>query len=251
MSNVVKKNQKADVPTKSGKNYSYQYVDIAQIHEYLDNIGSKYIQKIERIDNDDYIMTKRCFNDKWEDEWLQGCKVVDATLYGNDNPAQKQGSAITYARRYSLLMSYGLATEDDDAQSLSNIDTNTNNYKEPTLEDAKKFVFQNGKHNGETLESVLETDKQYAKWWLNNKGNLYFKQCYELLTNTKLPTEKEQDERLQLINQINNMALDTDTGLEEIHNYFKVNSISEMSVKQMNECIKILERKVFEKIVND
>ena len=73
-------------------------------------------------------MTKRCFDNKWEEEWLQGSKVVDATLFGTDNPAQKQGSALTYARRYSLLMAFGLATEDDDAQSLS--DT-----KEITLED--------------------------------------------------------------------------------------------------------------------
>lgn len=111
----VKKNQTAKV----GEKYSYKYVDIAQIHDYLENINARYIQKIARIENDDYIMTKRCFDNKWEDEWLQGCKVVDATLYGVDNPAQQQGSALTYARRYSLLMAFGLATEDDDAQSLS------------------------------------------------------------------------------------------------------------------------------------
>lgn len=250
MGNVVKKNQKADVPTKSGKNYSYQYVDIAQIHDYLESINSKYIQKIQRIENDDYVMTKRCFDDKWEDEWLQGCKVVDATLYGNDNPAQKQGSALTYARRYSLLMAYGLATEDDDAQALNNFN-DKNQYKSPTLEEAKKYTFKGGKHAGKTIEQVINQDNQYVEWWLNNKADLYFKECYELLVGKKLPTEKEQDERLNLINQINNMALDTDTGLEEIHNYFKVNSISEMTVKQMNECIKILEKKVFEKIVND
>ena len=52
-------------------------------------------------------------------EPVQGCKVVDATLMGVNNPAQQQGSALTYARRYSLLMAYGLATEDDDAQSLT------------------------------------------------------------------------------------------------------------------------------------
>ena len=115
MSTKVKKNQTAKV----GEKYSYKYVDIAQIHDYLENINARYIQKIQRIETDDYIMTKRCFNDNWEDEWLQGCKVVDATLYGVDNPAQQQGSALTYARRYSLLMAFGLATEDDDAQSLS------------------------------------------------------------------------------------------------------------------------------------
>ena len=115
---TLKKNQTAEIPTKNGNKYSYQYIDIAQIHEYLESINSKYIQCIKRIENDDYIMTKRCFNNKWEDEGLQGCRVVQATLMGNNNPAQEQGSALTYARRYSLLMAYGLATEDDDANSL-------------------------------------------------------------------------------------------------------------------------------------
>ena len=119
MGTTVSKNKTAKVKTKSGNEYSYRYVDIAQVHEYLESINAKYIQKIQRIDDDDYIFTKRCFDNNWEEEWLQGSKVVDATLFGTDNPAQKQGSALTYARRYSLLMAFGLATEDDDAQSLS------------------------------------------------------------------------------------------------------------------------------------
>lgn len=125
---TVSKNKTAKVETKSGKRYSYRYVDIAQIHDYLESINAKYIQEIKRIDGDDYIMTKRCFDNKWDEEWLQGSKVVDATLFGTDNPAQKQGSALTYARRYSLLMAFGLATEDDDAQSLTQ-----KNSKAPSL----------------------------------------------------------------------------------------------------------------------
>ena len=67
---------------------------------------------------DDYIMTVKIIDGK-EQPPLRGARVVDATLVGNSNPAQQQGSALTYARRYSLLMAFGLATEDDDAQSLS------------------------------------------------------------------------------------------------------------------------------------
>ena len=54
-----------------------------------------------------------------ESEPIQGCRVVEAVLSGKSNPAQEHGSALTYARRYSLQMAYGLATEDDDAESLT------------------------------------------------------------------------------------------------------------------------------------
>lgn len=148
---TLKKNQTAEIPTKNGNKYSYQYIDIAQIHEYLESINSKYIQCIKRIENDDYIMTKRCFNNKWEDEWLQGCRVVQATLMGNNNPAQEQGSALTYARRYSLLMAYGLATEDDDANSL----------RKPVEEKkatAKQIDILLEYYQGENLTKLLEVN---------------------------------------------------------------------------------------------
>lgn len=184
----LKKNKKADIPTKGGKEYSYQYVDIAQIHEYLESIGAKYIQKIQRIEADDYIMTKRCFNGEWEEEWLQGCKVVDATLYGNDNPAQKQGSALTYSRRYSLLMAFGLATEDDDAQSL-----NKNKKEEPkayTLEEAENYKLTFGKYSGKTLKEIFDIDLSYIQW-LETKGDDQIKNCLRIIEeNNKMEQEQ-------------------------------------------------------------
>ena len=105
--------------SKNKNGYGYKYTDLAQIHEYLESINASYIQITKRIENDDYVMTKRCFDGVWEEEWLQGAKIVDAVLNGIKNPAQEQGSALTYARRYSLLMAFGLATEDDDAASLT------------------------------------------------------------------------------------------------------------------------------------
>lgn len=110
---TVSKNKTAN----TGK-YSYKYVDIAQVHEYLESINTRYYQYIDRLEGEDYVMTVPIVEGK-ELPPRRGCKVVDATLVGTSNPAQQQGSAITYARRYSLLMAFGLATDDDDAQSLS------------------------------------------------------------------------------------------------------------------------------------
>ena len=101
---------------KNKEGYGYCYTDLAEIHRYLEENNARYVQRIERIDGDDYIFTRRYIDGKWEEDWLQGCRVVNATLSGKSNPAQEQGSALTYARRYSLLMAFGLATDDDDAE---------------------------------------------------------------------------------------------------------------------------------------
>lgn len=241
MSNTIKKNQTADIPTKNGKNYSYQYVDIAQIHEYLESINAKYIQQIKRIENDDYVMTKRCFNDEWENEWLQGSKVVDATLYGNDNPAQKQGSALTYARRYSLLMAFGLATEDDDATSL--------NKTEITLDYAKNYVITFGnKHKNETLAQIYEDDAEYLDYLLGNTKDETLAKCIEyLFKNIENETDKktiENDEdRLKLIVEFTKLVTETNTDKELIYKTYKVKNNTEMTNEQLEQAIRKMKGK--------
>ncbi len=188
----IKKNQTAEIPTKSGSKYSYQYVDIAQIHDYLEQNNMKYYQYIQRIDNDDYIFTRRYIDGKWEDEALQGCKIVDATLYGNDNPAQKQGSAITYARRYSLLMAFGLATEDDDAASLGNQQnnkkrkTNADNYNEKVTESEAKTVYAVMTKKGLDVVSALKKNYNIA-----NTKDLTKAQYVSILNAMKKLPDKE------------------------------------------------------------
>mgnify|MGYP003295022394 CR=1 FL=1 len=103
---------------KNRQGYGYKYTDLAQIHEYLENNNITYYQYIERDEGDDYIFTVPIIDGK-EQSARRGCRVVQATLSGKSNPAQEQGSALTYARRYSLLMAFGLATEDDDGESLT------------------------------------------------------------------------------------------------------------------------------------
>ncbi len=98
--------------------YNYKYTDLAGVHEYLEQIKASYYQYIENVNGDDYIMTVPTIDGK-ELPARRGCRIVQAVLSGKSNPAQEQGSALTYARRYSLLMAFGLATEDDDGESLT------------------------------------------------------------------------------------------------------------------------------------
>ena len=111
---------------KNAQGYGYKYTDLAEINSMLGENNCDYIQRIVVENETDYIETKRCIDGIWEDEWIRGCRVIQATLSGKNNPAQEQGSGLTYARRYSLLMAFGLATTDDDAQIFDN--------KEKTIE---------------------------------------------------------------------------------------------------------------------
>ena len=232
METKIKKNQTANV----GK-YSYKYTDLAQIHTYLESINSKYIQKVERIDGDDYIFTKRCYGDVWEEEWLQGCRVVDATLIGVKNPAQEQGSALTYARRYSLLMAYGLATDDDDAQSLSTP-------KEVSQEDAEEYVLGFGKHKGKTIRELPD---EYIDWLLGNSKDEYLLKVIELITGKKQLNEDEQKEltdlTIELMKLMQRAEEETDFNREDMFEHYKTDRLT---IDQTKEAIAILKKKLGE-----
>lgn len=222
---------------KKTEGYGYKYTELADINKYCEDNGITYYQEVEtsEINQEDYIITYIIQNDKTTKH--RGCKIVNAVLQGIKNPVQEYGSSLTYCRRYSLLMALGLATEDDDGASLTQT-------KEATQDEAVKWVFGFGKYKNKTMLEVLQEDKQYVSWYLNNKANEYDKKCYELLTGEKLPTEEEQDERIILLHNINDLVLETDTDLENIHKHFKVSSLNELTTKQLSEVIEILNKKV-------
>jgi len=224
-----------EILNKNKEGYGYCYTDLAEIHRYLEQNNMRYYQYIERIDGDDYIMTvpQEKIDGKWFD-WnvRKGCKVVNATLNGKSNPAQEQGSALTYARRYSLLMAFGLATEDDDAESLSVV-------KEPTIEEAREYVLTFGKHSGKKLSEV---DKNYLVWLRENSKDAYIKKCVELIK--PLPNEEDQQEILQLITEVNELLDETNTDVDEFYKHYGVSSNGEMTLMQLRDAVSLLKRKV-------
>lgn len=106
---------------KNKEGYGYKYTDISKINEVLASLGWDYYQYVDVVDGEDYIMTVKINTETGATETVRGCRVVNASLQGVKNPAQEQGSALTYARRYSLLMAFGMATEDNDASNKSNV----------------------------------------------------------------------------------------------------------------------------------
>lgn len=176
--------EKETVLKKNKEGYGYKYTELSEIHNYLEKNGMKYYQEIETnsINGQDYILTYRYIDGKWEEKPKRGCKIVDATLSGIKNPAQEQGSALTYARRYSLLMAFGLATEDDDGASL----TRPQKEEITTKEQAEQYKIKFGKHAGKTIKELVETEKDYCNWLYNNeKTDPIIKKCLNLMLEDK------------------------------------------------------------------
>lgn len=218
---------------KNAEGYGYKYTDLSQIHTYLEANNMRYYQYIERIDTDDYIMTVKIIDGK-ELAPIRGCRVVNATLSGIKNPAQEQGSALTYARRYSLLMAFGLATDDDDAESLTV-------RKEPTKEDAENYILTFGKYKGERLLTVIEDDEWYKNYLLENGNDEYLKKCIELLSTD---TDAEKREINSLMAEFTMLVAKTNTDIGKIRSNYNVDDTGKMTVEQLKDAIEVLKKKL-------
>lgn len=168
--------------SKNADGYGYKYTDIAEIHNWLEEQGYQYQQYVEVIDGNDYIVTIPILNGEKQAP-MRGCRVVSAQLNGKSNPAQEHGAAITYARRYSLLMAFGLATTDDDVQCQTTYEKSEKGKNVTELENSKvnstkvtslkSKCFENNvdeafickKMNVSTLEDL--TEKQFL-WICHN-----------------------------------------------------------------------------------
>ena len=220
---------------KKTEGYGYKYTELADINKYCEDNGIRYNQEIEtcEINQKDYIITYLVENGEITKH--RGCQIVDAILQGIKNPVQEYGSSLTYCRRYSLLMALGLATEDDDASSLTQ-------QNDPTKEDAENYVITFGKYNGKLLSEVIK-DSWYKNYLLNG-DNEYIKKCIELLTGEKMPCQEEQQEILELINDLNGLVELTNTDYEKLLARYKVESNADMTPEQLKEAIEKLRAKL-------
>jgi hypothetical protein len=111
------------------------------------------------------------------------------------NDPQGLGSAITYARRYSLMAIVGIAPDDDDGEAAMGREKANNlqamaerPQEKPKPEKSAEYVVGFGKHKGKTLAQV-EKLADYVAWVEDNakKTNKPIEgQMKELIDNAKV-----------------------------------------------------------------
>jgi uncharacterized protein (DUF3820 family) len=120
---------------------------------------------------------------------------------------------------------------------------NAINNQTVTQEDADNYVLTFGKYKGKKLKEV---PKDYVEWLLGNRQDERMQKIIELATGITIPTEEEQDERINYMSQIQELAIEKDIDLEEVKDKFKVDSLTDMTTEQMKKCILAMQKKEVE-----
>ncbi len=179
--------------------FKNKYADVNTVLEAvvpaLTKVGLVMVQKtITKEDSQKYLLTQIIDIDKTTD-------LIDSEilLMTNKNDMQGLGSAITYARRYSIVNLLCLGAEDDDGQRASQNQYNApqrQNTPPPVKTITKEQIFQ--------LDAlIVETDTNRDSFieFLNTKGfnirnlndiqMLSFKSVYDILNQKKQNQVKE------------------------------------------------------------
>lgn len=109
---VVKKDRTVKIQTKGGQRYTYKFTTMAEIHRHLEATNQHYEAYTgtdPETGAEHMYIQKLDENGKKLGDPLRGARIPKPTTL------KEYGGALTTCRRYSLLMAYGLACEDDDA----------------------------------------------------------------------------------------------------------------------------------------
>ena len=150
---------------KMSKGYNYKYSDLATIHEEMEKQGITYYQYTEFCveAGADYIYTVLIIDGE-EQKPRRGCRVI----YDEGNKmgvAQRQGSGVSYSRRYSLLLALGWATEDDDGATAGDAPSSATK----PLRMANKIDFKQVRERLGEISTVEELNQYWQSLKLTEK----------------------------------------------------------------------------------
>ena len=115
--------------------------------------------------------------------------------------------------------------------------------QEVTQAEADNYTLTFGKYKGKKLKELYEEEPNYIEWMINNTKDERMLKLIQMATGIHIPSEEESKQRLELLNTINNLVLDTETDIDELKKYFKVQSLNELTIAQLTKCKTILEKK--------
>jgi hypothetical protein len=166
--NVVK-SETATVPTKTGGSYKYSYADLAKVSAVvlprLGEVGLSFSAKPTLNADGKFVLAYRLLHTSGESDSGEYPLPQSGT-------AQEHGSAITYARRYTLCSVTGVAPdEDDDGAAASNtrtvvVDRNASPQWDPIEQDVLRAGWEAeiaDATDGEALKAIgtkLQTAKR-------------------------------------------------------------------------------------------
>lgn len=150
------KSKTAKVPTKSGKEYSYNYESLDQVlavvRPALVNNGLMLVQGIRWHEpSNGYVLETGAMS---EDE----TRILDTRPMHSANDAQAEGSWETYMRRYALRTAFGLTGEDDDgaATKVAKNQNTTSKRNTDVMQGAKVTEMASDALMGKIEEKILE-----------------------------------------------------------------------------------------------
>lgn len=177
MSNTIKKGGNVNVTTKTGKNYSFGFVTLAQIHEWLDANGLSYEATTQRVEDREYMFITKIDKDGNKSQPMQAARIplIETKGIGVAEVMQDYGSVLAMARRYSLMMVYGLAPADDEELPPPSRPT----YNQPKPESGR-YGAPAGDLDFDEVDAKLakcETIKEVDAYWAElQKGDLSWRQ---------------------------------------------------------------------------
>lgn len=110
---------------------------------------------------------------------------------------------------------------------------------EISKEEAEQTIIKFGKYKGKTLKEIKEENTSYLNYIMEYEGSSESLKmaCSKLV-------EPVTQNRIELINKLEDLILKTETDREKLYSSYRVSSNIEMTEKQLQNAIEILEKRV-------
>jgi len=139
---ALRKAKKVFLPVvKSKQAYGYKYADftscVEAIEEALYDNGLSFTQSVETEETGKVVVTVLLHD---SGQWLRSKFPLESVAMKQCNAMQQIGAGVTYAKRYALCGMLGIATEDDDTQSLNKRKEEIKEKELPAATAVKEFM---------------------------------------------------------------------------------------------------------------